>query len=271
MENRGAVNELHEQLDDCDSILARMQEMLFGFQADLGGISEEIKHLQDESLSMNIRLKNRRAAEELLHKFVEHTAMDPELVQYIMDDGINDGFLEAVIDLNAKLTYLNQDIIPKDGSSLDLLPKNTYAGRMLLPELEKLRGRAITKIRDYFNLQFSALRKPKTNVQMLQQNALVKYAPLYQFLRQEAPLVAEDLRSIYTESMGRTVYSLFKNYYQQLCKLELIYATKLDHVAVDDAALRSMFTQKVCMIRVKLLMDIGHSEQTLRCVCIRRS
>lgn len=35
-----------KQIQGCDAILARMQEMLLGFQADLGGISDEIKHLQ---------------------------------------------------------------------------------------------------------------------------------------------------------------------------------------------------------------------------------
>ncbi|CBN77348.1 conserved unknown protein [Ectocarpus siliculosus] len=40
------VLSLHQQIQGCDAILARMQEMLLGFQADLGGISDEIKHLQ---------------------------------------------------------------------------------------------------------------------------------------------------------------------------------------------------------------------------------
>lgn len=38
------------QIQGCDAILARMQEMLLGFQADLGGISDEIKHLQVQKL-----------------------------------------------------------------------------------------------------------------------------------------------------------------------------------------------------------------------------
>ena len=59
VENNQQVVDLHKQMQDCDAVLARMQEMLLGFQADLGGISEEIKHLQDESLSMSIRLRNR--------------------------------------------------------------------------------------------------------------------------------------------------------------------------------------------------------------------
>ena len=59
VENNQQVVDLHKQMQECDAVLARMQEMLLGFQADLGGISEEIKHLQDESLSMSIRLRNR--------------------------------------------------------------------------------------------------------------------------------------------------------------------------------------------------------------------
>ena len=69
VENNQLVVDLHKQMTECDSVLARMQEMLLGFQADLGGISEEIKHLQDESLSMSIRLKNRRSAEDKIHQF----------------------------------------------------------------------------------------------------------------------------------------------------------------------------------------------------------
>ena len=59
VENNQQVVDLHKQMQECDAVLARMQEMLLGFQAELGGISEEIKHLQDESLSMSIRLRNR--------------------------------------------------------------------------------------------------------------------------------------------------------------------------------------------------------------------
>ena len=46
-------------IDDCDVTLSSMQEMLLGFQADLGGISDEIKSLQEESMSMNVKLRNR--------------------------------------------------------------------------------------------------------------------------------------------------------------------------------------------------------------------
>lgn len=54
---------LHTQIKQCDSILDNMESMLSGFQGDLANISNEIKHLQDESISINIRLRNRKAVE----------------------------------------------------------------------------------------------------------------------------------------------------------------------------------------------------------------
>ena len=195
MENNLRVTELHAQMQECDSVLARMQELLQGFQTDLGGISEEIKYLQDESLSMSIRLKNRRAAEEKLRKFLESSAITSDMVSTVNSGNVNEAYLEAIIELSGKLKYLQQNSPAKDGSSLDIAPSETFAGKALSPDLEKLKSRAVVRIKEYFCTQFAALRKPKTNVQMLQQTSLVKYAPLLQFLQQEAPVIAEDLRS----------------------------------------------------------------------------
>ena len=49
------------QVSSCDSILARMENLLLSFQSDLGSISTEILSLQQQSVEMNLRLKNRQA------------------------------------------------------------------------------------------------------------------------------------------------------------------------------------------------------------------
>lgn len=246
LENNDNVSELHAQIEECDSVLARMQDMLLVFQGDLGGISEEIRHLQDESLSMNIRLKNRRSAESLLHEFLDHASIDAELAASITSGPVNEEFLDCVVDMTKKLKYLNQEM-PRTGveTALNIAPRDTFAAKTLLPELDKLKARAIAKTREYFATQFNALRKTKTNIQILQQNSLVKYAQLLQFLQQEAPPIADEIRAMYIDSMGRTLYNLFRNYNIQLQKLDLVIATKYHLVAVEEAALRSLFTQKV--------------------------
>jgi vacuolar protein sorting-associated protein 52 len=55
----GGLVELFDEIKKCDVILEQMEFMLSGFQLDLGKLSSEIQSLQDLSLSMSIKLKNR--------------------------------------------------------------------------------------------------------------------------------------------------------------------------------------------------------------------
>ncbi len=263
VDNRQQVVDLHKQMQECDSVLGRMQEMLLGFQADLGEISEEIKYLQDESMSMSIRLKNRRAAEEKLFKFVDNSCIPSDMAENIASSEINEKFLDSVIHLSCALKYLQQMQPAKDGSSLTLAPIDTYTAKSLLPELEKLKARVISKVRDYFTTQFNALRKPKTNIQVLQQNSLLKYAPLLQFVLTEAAPVGEDLRTLYIESMGKTLQNLFKTYYSQLSKFELVMSSKNDLIAVEEANLKSIFTQKVNFTKRYDSFSLGERDKIL--------
>ena len=47
------------------------------------------------------------------------------------------------------------------------------------------------------------------------------------------------------ESMGRTILNVFKSYYAQLIKIDVVMATKGDLIVADDAPLKSMFSSKV--------------------------
>ena len=58
------------QIRQCDGVLDGMESMLRGFQGDLANISAQIKFLQDESLSMNVKLRNRKSAESQLSGFM---------------------------------------------------------------------------------------------------------------------------------------------------------------------------------------------------------
>ena len=56
-----------------------MESMLNSFQSDLGSISHEIQSLQEQSVAMNIKLKNRQAVRGELSQFVNEMAV-PELM-----------------------------------------------------------------------------------------------------------------------------------------------------------------------------------------------
>ena len=59
---------------------------------------------------------------------------------------MNDAYLEYVVMLNSKLRYVQDDEAPPDGSSLGLAPPETVAGHEMMPELERLRLRAVAKV-----------------------------------------------------------------------------------------------------------------------------
>lgn len=54
-----------------------------------------------------------------------------------------------------------------------------------------------------------------------------------QFMCDNAPEAAEEIRVVYIESMGRTISALFRAYHAQLMKLELEMANRHDLIAVE--------------------------------------
>ena len=105
MDQIDEVAVLNDEIDICDKTLERMQQMLQTFQSRLGGISDDIKHLQDDSLSMNIKLKNRRAVEARLQTFLEGIVVPPALVVSVCDSEVNEAYVESLQILNDKLKY----------------------------------------------------------------------------------------------------------------------------------------------------------------------
>ena len=103
------VVELHQRLQQCDDVLARTQETLLGFQADLGGISDEIRHLQQQSLSMGVQLRNRRAAEARIGAFLERLVLPPGAARHLCDGDVSDVYLEYVVALNSRLSFAARD------------------------------------------------------------------------------------------------------------------------------------------------------------------
>lgn len=54
-----------------------------------------------------------------------------------------------------------------------------------------------------------------------------------QFMCDNAADAAEEIRTVYMESMGRTIFALFRAYHGQLMKLELETANRHDLIAVE--------------------------------------
>lgn len=170
VENADGVAGLYQELNQCESILQHMQDMLGKFQSNLGGISDEIKTLQNESLNMNVKLKNRREVADRLRAFLEKVAVSEELIQSICDGKIDSNWVENLKALSKKIRYnrrphgdrqpptqtdreKNTEENGEDDeeeanpyAELGVDPADTLAGQDALPTLEKLRVKAVTRV-----------------------------------------------------------------------------------------------------------------------------
>ncbi|KAK6126981.1 hypothetical protein DH2020_039270 [Rehmannia glutinosa] len=126
---------LHDQIHDCDTILSQMEKLLSGFQVEIGSISSDIKILQEKSLDMGLKLKNRKAAESKLAKFVEDIIVPPRMIDIIVDGEMNEEYMRTLEILSKKLKFVEVDATVKTSKALNDVQ----------PELEKLRQKAVSK------------------------------------------------------------------------------------------------------------------------------
>ena len=238
------IASLAKELENCDGILLGLQEMLLGFQADLGGLSGDIRQLQETSKTLGIQLHNRKAAALGLRDFLGRMILNPNLVNTIVKGPINADFQQAIQELS-QLYMDTHEMTPQDWACGEA-PANTVAGREMQAHIQQLRLVAVSRIREYFYQQMALLRKPQTNIRILQSHGLLHYADLYEFLMDAAPEIAQELFKVYTESMAKTLYALFRTYQAQLIQLDATKyaATRQDVLAVEDAYLRDSITTK---------------------------
>lgn len=214
---------LHTQIRQCDGVLDGMESMLRGFQGDLANISAQIKFLQDESLSMNVKLRNRKAAETQLSGFIDNLVVPPQLVTNISEGEVNEAYLEYVLELNKKVAFAKQETTAMTSAATDIAP-----------ELEKLRRMSVQKIREFMLQRVASLKKKMTNIQILQQSVLLKYTGLYKFLQDHAPEVAVEVKEAYTTTMSAIYLRHFKGYLADLMRLFKEAATKGDLLGQEE-------------------------------------
>ncbi|KAL7174323.1 hypothetical protein ACSBR2_033562 [Camellia fascicularis] len=223
---------LHDQIHDCDSILSQMETLLSGFQAEIGSISSDIKVLQEKSMDMGLKLKNRKVAESKLAKFVEDIIVPPRMIDIIVDGEVNDEYMRTLENLSKKLKFVEADLMVKTSKAL----------RDVQPELERLRQKAVSKVFEFIVQKLYALRKPKTNIQILQQSVLLKYMYVISFLKEHGKEVYVEVRAAYIDTMNKVLSAHLRAYIQALEKLQLDIVTSSDMIGVE-ARSTSLFSR----------------------------
>ncbi|XP_073367579.1 vacuolar protein sorting-associated protein 52 A isoform X2 [Aegilops tauschii subsp. strangulata] len=186
---------LHDQIHDCDIVLSQIGSLLSGFQL----------------------------AETKLAAFVEEIVAPPGLVNAIIDGEVNDDYIKSLNMLSKKLRF----------AQVDPLLNASKALKDIKQELERLRKKALSKVSAYVIGIFSSMRKPGTNIQILQQNLLQKYRHLVLFLKEHGIEKYNDVCAAYVDKMNKVLSEDFRVYLEALESLKLDIGVSTDVIGYD--------------------------------------
>ena len=238
------IASLCSELEHADGVLLGLQELLLGFQADLGGLSGDIRQLQETSKRLGIQLQNRKSAAMGLRAFLGRIILNPSLVEAIRSGPVNSNFQQAIREFSKIYKDIHEEAA--QDWACGRAPADTTAGMEMQVHVKQLRLVAVSRIREYFLQKMGLLRRPQTNIRILQSHGLLAYADLYEFLLDCSPDIAKELYDVYLDTISKTMYALFRTYQAQLIQLDATKhaATRQDVIAVEDAYLRDSITTK---------------------------
>jgi hypothetical protein len=173
---------------------------------------------------MSQQLHNRQAVRGRLSQFIDDMAVSETLIIGILDSPVMDKeFLTQLEILNHKINFAKEQSF-----------KETKAYYDVKDILEKLKIKAVTKIRAYLLEQVYKFRKPMANYQV-PQNTLLKYKFFFEFVATNEQNVAQEVCSEYVDTMRKIYLSYFKSYSARLAKLRYEEAaTKDDLMGIED-------------------------------------
>ena len=138
------------------------------------------------------------------------------------------------------LTALNQKILFSQQQGKQIL-----AIKDIDPELEKLRIKATTKVREYMlHIIYSDLRKPNTNVQLQQQAQLLTLKKFNEFLLRYGKEFAKEIRLAYINTMHKIYLNHFRDYITGLMKLHTEIGSKNDVLGVEENQGKGFFSSR---------------------------
>uniref|UniRef100_A0A7N6F9Z6 Vacuolar protein sorting-associated protein 52 homolog n=1 Tax=Anabas testudineus TaxID=64144 RepID=A0A7N6F9Z6_ANATE len=230
-----------------EALKTRMEGMLSGFQSDLSSISSEIQTLQQQSVSMNVRLKNRQAVRSHLSQLVDELVVPGAMISTILESPVTEQeFLEQLHELNNKINFAKE-----------LSFRETLACSDIQDIVDRLKLKAVSKIREFILQKIYSFRKPMTNYQ-IPQNTLLKYRFFYQFLLANERTVAKEIRDEYVDTMSKIYYSYFKSYSGRLLKVQYEeVADKDDLMGVEDTAKKDILLKCVCVCSRNTIFTLG--------------
>ena len=165
-----------------------------------------------------------------MFKLLDSIILAPEFLNEITDNEIDDDFIEKIHTLNTKLLIFQSGERPQSNAIEEI---GNYCNNSV-PELRKTLAKVCSKIYTFIYNKLQMIKKPNTNIQILQQSVLLKYLTLVGFLKKHSILMFQELIKIYISLMEKIYYTLSSKYISELNKLINDKSNKFSLIVTED-------------------------------------
>lgn len=204
----------HNSIVDSRKFFSPLTDYLEGFQLQLSKLSAEMEFLQKKSISLNNETEEKKVLDAKLTPIINDILIPPDILKSILNDEINSKWIE-----NLRFLQEKREIYQKyDSLKLGSLEKMTHL-------LEKLKCKAIERIRDFLIRKVKQLRVYGVSSQVVQQEML-EVKDVYEYLLENQEDLALELRQAYVYTMRWYYTQGFSRYLRSLERLQLYQVGK---------------------------------------------
>jgi hypothetical protein len=201
---------------------------------------------------MNVKLQNRQAIRGELSQYVDDMIIPEDMIFTIMESPVSeDIYLEHLQNLEHKINFLKEQSFRDARSCNDVKEV-----------VEKLKIKAVGKIRDYLLEKINSFKKPMTNYH-IQQNTILKFRFYFKFLVANNREIAKEIKDHYIDTMSKVTVSYFKSYSGRLSKLQYDEVPSQDDLmGADDTVPKGFFSKPASRTKASVF-SMGQRGQVL--------
>ncbi|RKP13825.1 hypothetical protein BJ684DRAFT_19709, partial [Piptocephalis cylindrospora] len=217
-------------LEDCDEALEKVEKSLLSFQVDLTKVSGEIRHINDTSTALGIKLENRTDLETSLHKVLARILLEPETIKVLTGSDVNDAYLKALAALDKQASFCRRP----QAKSLASYPE-------VVVEMDRLVLSACGRIRSFFLEIIGGFRAKNTNVHIIQNSVLLHFQPAHAFLHKWHVEAGREVEQEFMHTMRWFYDEHFDRYHRGLSRYQAPMLSKTDLMCGEVDQVKSSF------------------------------
>lgn len=210
------LHQYQQRLQPIETVLTTLND-------ELSKLSESLIDLHAKSTDLSKNLQNHSNVSDKLNPIILDLIIPPEIVQSIMNNPINEDWLENLRFINDKTQLIESVENGTLDENLIELYKESIAFKQLKDGLHLLIAKAIESIRDHMIKQIKLLRSSNSQSSQALQQKLLIVKDIWPFLDKYQPKLASQLQLAYLFTMKWYYTSKFSKYLYALQKLHIRY------------------------------------------------